>query len=153
MQRLTPDPALPPETAPLAAPARRSRAGTVVAAGLCLAALGYAMRPRQQDLPTLPPVPGSGTADSNNTMIAVTGVDMTGQSVLYLIDTVNHQIAVYQAVGGSAGTMGIRLVAARRIDLDLQLEGFNDRTEDNGKPLKRADLERMFDAKGLLPEK
>src|SRR5688572_21337419 len=101
-----------PERAPEAPPSRRSRAGTIVAAGLCLAALGYASRPRQnQD--TIPPMPTGATADSNNSMIAVTGVDMTGQSVLYLIDTENRQIAVYQAVGGSAGMMGIKLVAAQ----------------------------------------
>jgi hypothetical protein len=62
-------------------------------------------------------------------MIAVTGVDITGSSILYLIDTVNPHMAVYQANGGSAGTQSIKLVAARRIDLDLQLNGLNDRSE------------------------
>jgi hypothetical protein len=122
---------------------------------LVVVALGYASRPMQNggtQTQTIPPMPAGGTADSNNSMIAVTGVDLTGQSVLYLIDTVEPaHLAVYQASGGASGTMGIKLVGARQIDLDLELEGFNDRTEDNGRPLKRADLERMFQEKGLAP--
>jgi hypothetical protein len=131
------------------------RAGRIVLAGLFLAAIGYAARERQDDGTVAPMVSmaAGGTADSNNRMIAVTGVDVTGQSVLYLVDTAAGQLAVYQANGGSSGTRGVQLVGARRIDLDLQLEGFNDRTEDNGRPLKRADLERLFQEKGLLSEK
>ncbi|MCB9915732.1 MAG: hypothetical protein H6828_11375 [Planctomycetes bacterium] len=74
-----------------------------------------------------PPV--IGNSDSNNRMIAVTGVDITGSAVLYVIDSLNPHIAVYQANGGSPGTQSIKLVAARRIDLDLQLDGLNDRSE------------------------
>ncbi|MEL6907912.1 MAG: hypothetical protein AAFP22_21065, partial [Planctomycetota bacterium] len=83
-------------------------------------------------------------ADSNHRMIAVTGVDITGQSVLYLIDTIDKQLAVYQASGGAPGTQSIRLVGARRIDLDLQLEGLNDKTSVDGRALKYSDLERAF---------
>lgn len=95
----------------------------------------------------LRPAPTTATgmsADSNNRMIAVTGVDITGQSVLYLIDTIDKQLAVYQASGGAPGTNGIRLVGARRIDLDLQLPGFNDKTETGGKSLTYQDLEKKF---------
>ena len=49
--------------------------------------------------------------------------------MLFLIDTVNRQMAVYQAMGGSESTQGLKLVAARRIDLDLQLYGLNDKSE------------------------
>jgi hypothetical protein len=131
----------------------RSRPAWILAAGMCVMALGYASRQdKGNQTQTVPPMPTGATADSNNSMIAVTGVDLTGQSVLYLIDTVEPaHLAVYQASGGSTGTMGIKLVGARQIDLDLELEGFNDRTEDNGRPLKRADLERMFQEKGLAP--
>jgi len=93
------------------------------------------------------PVPmgaGGMSADSNNRMIAVTGVDITGQSVLYLVDTIDKQLAVYQASGGAQGTQSIRLVGARRIDLDLQLDGLNDKTTVDGRPLKYSDLERAF---------
>ena len=111
-----------------------------------MAALGYALEPVQDDgntggqnntgpVMTLTP-PVLGMADSNNRMIAVTGVDLTGQAILYLVDTVNPHIAVYQAAGGSTGTQQIRLVAARRIDLDLQLDGLNDRSEFTYKELE-----------------
>ena len=84
------------------------------------------------------------SADSNNRMIAVTGVDITGQSVMYLVDTVSKQLAVYQASGGAAGTHSIKLVGARRIDLDLQLEGLNDKTEVDGKSLSYSELAATF---------
>ena len=76
-----------------------------------------------------PIMPAFGTADSNRTMIAVTGVDLTGSSILYLIDTSTRHLAVYQANGGGEATQSIKLVGARRIDLDLQLDGFNDKSE------------------------
>ena len=115
-------------------------------AGFALAAIGLAYTPAtlgplvqgtgtggttppNTTFPTLPAFPAMGNANSNNTMIAVTGMDLTGSSVLYLIDTVNRQIAVYQAMGGSESTQGLKLVAARRIDLDLQLYGFNDKSQ------------------------
>jgi hypothetical protein len=77
----------------------------------------------------MPLIPAFGTADSNGTMIAVTGIDMTGSSILYLVDTKGRHLAVYQANGGSDATQGIKLVGARRIDLDLELEGYNDKSE------------------------
>jgi hypothetical protein len=78
-------------------------------------------------------------------MIAVTGVDVTGASVLYLIDTINMQLACYQATGGAKSTQNVRLIGARRIDLDLQLIGFKDESE-----YSYADLERQFED---VPEK
>jgi hypothetical protein len=105
--------------------------------------------PAPQESGVVRPVPmgASGmSADSNNRMIAVTGVDITGQSVLYVIDSVNPHLAVYQASGGTAGTQNIKLVAARRIDLDLQLNGFNDETTLDGRPLTYEDLEARFDS-------
>lgn len=126
----------------------------MLVAGCALAAAGYVLEPLAA-APTQdgtngginPPqiiqtqsTPGViGNADSNNRMIAVTGVDITGSAVLYVIDTVNPHIAVYQANGGSAGTQSIKLVAARRIDLDLQLNGLNDRSE-----FTYSDLEERF---------
>ena len=98
----------------------------VLAAGLVLATLGLAA-PQQggggdptQETP-IPHAPAGAVADSNNRMIAVTGIDITGASVLYLIDTIDYRLAVYQATGGAETTQGIKLVGARRIDLDLQL--------------------------------
>ena len=132
---------------------RRFPGGWWLVGGLALAALGLAYEPAQDDGPPSPrilqTVASGGTADSNDRMIAVTGVDLTGTSILYLIDTESKQICVYQASGGSASTQGIKFVGARRIELDLLLDGFNDKTESEGKPLKYKDLRRMFESQGL----
>ena len=60
---------------------------------------------------------------------AATGIDVTGSSVLYLVDTERRQLAVYQAQGGTKSTMNVRFVGARNIDLDLQVNGYNDKSE------------------------
>lgn len=107
--------------------------GWVLAAGFALVAIGLARGAQDPpDPPTQAQLMGSSmiaTADSNNRMIAVTGIDVTGSSILYLVDTVNYHLAVYQANGGSASTQGIKLVGARRIDLDMQLDGLNDKSK------------------------
>lgn len=71
----------------------------------------------------------SGQSASANGFLAVTGSYGVGTSVLYVIDTESRQLAVYEAKGGSPGTRRLALVGARRIDLDLQLEGYNDESE------------------------
>ncbi|MAF67062.1 MAG: hypothetical protein CMJ84_15570 [Planctomycetes bacterium] len=104
--------------------------------------------PDSQLPPTQAPMMSSGsTADSNGRMIAVTGIDLTGSSILYLIDTVDPHLAIYQATGGSSSTQGVRLVGARKIDLDLRLDGFNDKSQ-----YTYEDLERQFIENGLLAE-
>lgn len=117
--------------------------GALVAAGLLARPEGA--QTQAQPARALLGGPGGGNADSNNRMIAVTGTDLTGASILYLVDTENMQLAVYQATGGSSSTQGLKLVGARRISLDLQLDGFNDRSEFTYK-----DLRREFESKGLL---
>lgn len=84
-----------------------------------------------------PPMPAIATSDSNEAMIAVTGVDITGASILYLIDTQNRQLAVYQANGGSESTQSVKLIGARRIDLDLKLYGYNDKSEHSFEELQK----------------
>ncbi len=96
----------------------------------------------------VPTISAGGNADSNGSMIAVTGMDVTGQSILYLIDTETKQLCIYQASGGSSSTQGVKLVGARRIALDLMLDGFNDKTESNGKALSYKDLQRAFESQG-----
>jgi hypothetical protein len=78
----------------------------------------------------------SGSTASNNGFVAVTGSYGVGTSVLYLVDTVNRQLAVYEARGGSTEQRRIVLVGARKLDLDLQLQGYNDRSEYEYKDLK-----------------
>ncbi len=133
-------------------PPRESRLWMLVVGSLLMAA-GYAVEPTAQndggdDGGINPPTVNQqqplspavlGNADSNNRMIAVTGVDITGSAILYVIDTLNPHIAVYQANGGSKGTQSIKLVAARNIGLDLQLDGLNDRSE-----FTFSDLEERF---------
>ena len=82
----------------------------------------------------------SGQADG---FIAVTGSYGVGTSVLYVLDTESKQLAVYEARGGSAGSRRLVLVGARRIDLDLQLEGYNDDSD-----FSYAELKRMFERRG-----
>lgn len=72
---------------------------------------------------------GSGAASAANGLIAVTGSYGVGTSVLYVIDTTTKQLAVYEARGGSPDAAKLFLVGARRIDLDLQLQGYNDLSE------------------------
>lgn len=101
-------------------------------------------KPRS-DKPTRPPEPlvfggdNGGAAVSNNGFMAVTGSYGIGTSVLYLFDTNNKQLLVYEARGGTQSMRRLILVGARRIDLDLQLIDYNDESE-----YTRNDLVRMF---------
>ena len=117
---------------------------------ICALVAGMALDPAvaagpQEGFQPIPMTASGMASDSNNRMIAVTGVDITGQSVLYLVDTEAKQLAVYQASGGAAGTNSVRLVGARRIELDMELDGFNDKTTIDGKPLTYKDLARRFE--------
>jgi hypothetical protein len=128
-----------------------SNRGAVLCAGLALGAILLSAFPTatplqgqdDDDPPTTglpepqPMIPAFGTADSNGSMIAVTGIDLTGSSILYLIDTKSKHLAIYQANGGAESTHGVKLVGARRIDLDLQLDGFNDKSEYSVQELER----------------
>lgn len=136
-------------------PSRLETSGWLLISGLALCALGLASHadpsqgtPTPQPPPKtqVVPVANTATADSNNRMIAVTGTDITGASILYLVDTVNNRLAVYQAQGGADSSRGVQFIGARRIDLDLQLDGWNDRSEWTYKKLKDE-----FNKKGLLP--
>ena len=136
---------------------RRSPASVLLVVGCVLAAVGLARSPQgpgsqnqgQTQSPgrALPQITGGATADSNGRMIAVTGVDVTGASILYLVDTLSNRLVVYQASGGSESSQGLRLIGARRIDLDLELDGFNDKSEYTYKRLKEE-----FSKKGLLKD-
>jgi|SRR5690349_2432900 len=136
-------------------PSRLHTSGWLLCSALGLCALGLARSPQTPPAPgqqpqtpktQVVPVATAATADSNNRMIAVTGTDITGASILYLVDTVNNRLAVYQAQGGADGSRGLTFIGARRIDLDLQLDGWNDRSEWTYKKLKDE-----FSKQGLLP--
>ncbi len=115
--------------------------GWFLAIGLGLVCLFLAAEGRAQD--TDPPqtqagfYPSFATSDSDGSMIAVTGIDITGSSILYLVDTKSRQLAVYQAQGGTSSTMNVKFVGGRNIDLDLQVDGYNDKSEYSYKELQR----------------
>ena len=108
--------------------------GKLLLSGVILLALGLVSESRQQTQ-SVPQLPSYATADSNGSMIAVTGIDVTGGSLLYLVDTEARQLAVYQATGGTSSTMNVKFVGGRNIDLDLQVDGYNDRSEYSYKEL------------------
>ena len=74
----------------------------------------------------------------------MTGSYGVGTSVLYLMDTKTNQLAVYEARGGSVNSRRLYLVGARRVDLDLQLEGYNDQSE-----WSYDQLRQRFEKKGI----
>lgn len=83
-------------------------------------------------------------ATGANGIIAVTGSYGVGTSVLYVIDTNKNQLAVYEARGGSPSAARLFLVGARRIDLDLQLEGYNDLSEYDYREMRK-----LYDDRGV----
>lgn len=117
----------------------------ILCAGLALVSLGLVSEsqtppqgpqtPKAEDF--LRVTPGFGTSDSNGQMIAVTGVDVTGGSLLYLIDTQSRHLSVYTAQGGTSSTSNLKWVGARNLDLDLQVDGFNDKSDISYKDLAR----------------
>jgi hypothetical protein len=124
------------------------RPGWILAAGVLLALLGLAAQ-TQDEPKTIPPaVPGYGSADSNDQMIAVSGIDVTGGSLLYIVDTQNRHLSVYQATGGTTSTMQLKWIGGRNIDLDLQVDGFNDKSEFSYKELAR----QFEDGEGRAPD-
>jgi hypothetical protein len=110
---------------------QKSPGGPILFVGLVLVALGLVGESRQQggDVTVTPPYPSYATATANARMIAATGIDVTGSSILYLVDTEARQLAVYQAQGGTKSTMSVKFIGARNIDLDLQVNGYNDKSE------------------------
>ena len=137
----------------------RGRAGWLLVGGLALALVGLVTQPgaagpaaqstggiggNQQQTSSTPSLgSGYGTADSNGSMIAVTGIDVTGGSLLYVIDSESKQLAVYQAQGGTSSTMNLKFVGGRRIDLDLQVYGYNDESD-----YSYDELQREFESNG-----
>jgi hypothetical protein len=90
------------------------------------------------------PLLADSTANGNGKMIAVTGPYQQGVALLYVIDTETRQLAVYEARGGSRSSGRVSFVGARRIDLDLRLEGYHDDSE-----FSFADLAAQFRRTGL----
>lgn len=92
---------------------------------------------------------GKDAADSNSSMIAVTGEFGNGTSVLYLIDTESRNMAVYRSMSGSS----VELVAARNVDFDLKLESYNDKTDPDYHPTRLKEQFSRFATKKKVPAK
>ena len=98
------------------------------------------------------PNPGGGTSDSNRRSIALSASIGGGESVVYYFDTVAQRLLVYQYKGRlptsdrplrASDKGGLRLLAARQIDFDLQLQGYRDLSERT-----RSQLRSAFEAAG-----
>lgn len=132
----------------------------LVVLGLCAVAFfagrgADALLAQDRPGPTPRPAPGTGgskepprtepvfmgdegrSAVAANGILAVTGSYGVGTSVLYVIDTNTKQLAVYEARGGTESMRRLTLVGARRIDLDLRIEGYNDESEYSYEALRR----------------
>jgi hypothetical protein len=64
-------------------------------------------------------------SDSNNRFVAVTCPTVSGESVLFLVDSVSEQVAVYRYRWGQ----GIEYLSGRKIEYDLKVSGYRDMSE------------------------
>jgi hypothetical protein len=92
------------------------------------------------------PPSSSNTSDSNNVAIALSASIAGGQSAVWYFDTARQRVLVYQYLPGSKG--GLKLLAARHIDFDLKLEGYNDVSDRTRMELKDDYDETFAAAKG-----
>ena len=94
------------------------------------------------------PPSASNTSDSNNVAIALSAAIAGGQSAVWYFDTQRQRVLVYQYLPGSKG--GLKLLAARHIDFDLKLEGYNDVSDKTRMELKDAYDEAFASEKAPL---
>ena len=69
--------------------------------------------------------PTASDSNSNNRFVAVTTPIGSGESALFLIDSKTEQLAVYRFLRNK----GLSFMAARKIDFDLRLNGYEDHSE------------------------
>ncbi len=58
-----------------------------------------------------------------------TGTAAHGGALLFVLNARTRTLNVYEAEGGSRATRGITFVASRKIDRDLYVTGYNDKSE------------------------
>lgn len=93
----------------------------------------------------LPPSVHASPSDSGKRYVAVAGPYQEGVSLLYVLDQQTQHLAVYEARGGAPNSHRVLFVGARNIELDTQLDGFNDESE-----YSHQDLEAEFLKSGIL---
>lgn len=69
--------------------------------------------------------PTASDSNSNNRFVAVTTPIGSGESALFLIDAETEQLAVYRFLRNK----GLAFMAARKIDYDLKINGYEDHSE------------------------
>jgi len=69
--------------------------------------------------------PTASDSNSNNRFVAVTTPVGSGESVMFVLDSHKEQLLAYRFVRSK----GLQLVAARKIDYDLQLSAYKDFSE------------------------
>lgn len=84
------------------------------------------------------------SSDGGRRYVAVTGNYMEGVSILYVLDQETQHLAVYEARGGASNSHRIQFVGARNIELDMQLDGYNDESD-----LTHKELEKEFLKSGI----
>ena len=84
------------------------------------------------------------SADGGRRYVAVTGNYMEGVSLLYIVDQETQHLAVYEARGGASNSHRLQFVGARNIELDMQLDGYNDESD-----LTHQELEKEFRKSGI----
>lgn len=72
-------------------------------------------------------------SNSNNRFIAVTAPIGSGESVLFLFDSKREQLAIYRYIRRK----GMEFLAARRIDYDLRVTGYEDISKYSRDQMKR----------------
>jgi len=92
----------------------------------------------------LPKTALAQSSDGGRRYVAVTGPYMAGVSLLYVVDQETQHLAVYEARGGAANSHRIQFVGARNIELDMQLDGYNDESD-----MTHQDLEKEFQKSGI----
>jgi hypothetical protein len=89
----------------------------------------------------------ANSSDGGRRYVAVTGNYSPDVALLYVIDQETQHLVVYEAKGGASNSHELKLVGARNIELDTQLDGFNDKSDYSHK-----ELERQFLKSGIIVE-
>lgn len=86
------------------------------------------------------------SADGGRRYVAVTGPYQDGVSLLYVLDQKADRLMVYEGKGGAANSREVGLVGVRNINLDSQLDGFNDDSE-----YSYQELAELLQRRGVIP--
>ena len=76
--------------------------------------------------------PTASDSNSNNRFVAVTTPIGSGESALFVLDSEREQITVYRY----SRNKGLAFLAARKIDYDLKIDGYEDKSDYSRAKLK-----------------